>query len=45
MFADMARDVSSSLQSTPNWQIKVTDDAGKSIFKIKLTAESHFPDA
>jgi hypothetical protein len=40
MFADMARDVSDQLQSRPDWQIEVVDDAGKSIFKIKLTAES-----
>lgn len=40
MFADMARDISSQLQSMPDWQIEVSDEAGKSIFKIKLTAES-----
>jgi hypothetical protein len=40
MFADMARDISSQLQSIPDWQIEVSDGAGKSIFKIKLTAES-----
>jgi hypothetical protein len=40
MFADMARDVSERLQSSPNWQIEVVDDAGRSIFRIKLTAES-----
>jgi hypothetical protein len=38
MFADMARDISE--RPTPDWQIKVTDDAGKSIFKITVTAES-----
>jgi hypothetical protein len=45
MFADMARDISFGLQSSPDWQIEVTDGDGKSIFKIKLTAESHFPGA
>jgi hypothetical protein len=40
MFADMARDISSQLQSIQDWQIEVSDDAGKSFFRIKLTAES-----
>jgi hypothetical protein len=40
MFADMAREISDQLQSNPDWQIEVVDDAGKSIFRIKLTAES-----
>jgi hypothetical protein len=40
MFADMSRDISSQLQSIPDWQIEVVDDAGKSIFRIKLSAES-----
>jgi hypothetical protein len=40
MFADMARDISSQLPSIPDWQMEVVDDAGKLIFKIKLTAES-----
>jgi hypothetical protein len=40
MFADMARDISSQLQSIPDWQIEFSDDAGKSFFRIKLTAES-----
>jgi hypothetical protein len=40
MFADMARDISERLRSTPDWQIEVADDTGKSIFRIKITAES-----
>jgi hypothetical protein len=40
MFADLARDISDQLQSNPDWQIEVVDDVGKSIFRIKLTAES-----
>jgi hypothetical protein len=39
-FADMARGISECLQSTPDWQIEVTDDTGKSIFRIKISAES-----
>ena len=40
MFADMARDVSERLQSCPDWQIEVVDDAGRLIFSIKIKAES-----
>jgi hypothetical protein len=40
MFADMARGISERLQSTRDWQIEVTDDTGKSIFRIKIIAES-----
>jgi hypothetical protein len=40
MFADMARDISERLRSTPDWQIEVADDTGKSIYRIKLTVES-----
>ena len=40
MFADMARDISKRLQSNPDWQIVVADDAGKSLFKIRVTSES-----
>jgi hypothetical protein len=39
MFADMARDISKRLQLSSDWQIEVGDDTGKSIFKIKVTAE------
>jgi hypothetical protein len=39
MFADMARDISERLQLTLDWQIEVADDTGKSIFRIKITAE------
>jgi len=39
MFADMARDISGQLQSVRDWQIDVQDDAGKTIFRIKVAAE------
>ena len=39
MFADVARDIAGELQSTPDWQIEVADETGKSILKIKITAE------
>jgi hypothetical protein len=40
MFADMARDISEGLQSTPDWQIEVADHTGRPIFRIKITAQS-----
>jgi hypothetical protein len=40
-FADMSRDISKRLQlDDPDWQIEVADEAGKSIFTIRVTAES-----
>jgi hypothetical protein len=40
MFADMARAISERLQSSPDWQIEVADEAGRTIFRIKVAAES-----
>jgi hypothetical protein len=40
MFADMARDFSTELQSIRDWRMEVSDDTGRLIFKVKLTAES-----
>lgn len=40
MFADVARDIAKDLQSAPEWQIEVLDDAGRFISKIRVTAES-----
>jgi hypothetical protein len=39
MFADMARDISNEMQSNHDWQMDVTDAAGKTIFKIRIIAE------
>jgi hypothetical protein len=39
MFVDMARDIAADLQSNPNWQIEVADEAGKTIFRLSLRAE------
>jgi hypothetical protein len=40
-FADMSRDISKRLPLDDfNWQIEVADEVGKSIFKIKVAAES-----
>jgi len=39
MFADMARDISKEMQSIHDWQMVLTDAAGKTIFKIRITAE------
>ena len=40
MFADVARDIAKDLQSAPDWQIEVSDDEGRSILRIRVTAES-----
>lgn len=40
MFADVARDIANELQSTPYWQMQVSNDTGKSISEIRLTSES-----
>ena len=39
MFADIARDIAKDLQSAPEWQ-EISDDAGRSIYTIKVTAGS-----
>jgi hypothetical protein len=40
-FADMSRGISERLElDDSDWQIEVADEAGKSIFKIKVAAES-----
>jgi hypothetical protein len=38
MFADLARDISSQFDLVRDWQMSVTDVAGKTIFQIKVTA-------
>ena len=40
MFADVARDIAKDLKSATEWQIEVSDDAGRSIYTIKITAGS-----
>jgi hypothetical protein len=40
MFANMARDISSQLQSVCDRQMDVADLAAKTIFKIEVTAKS-----
>jgi hypothetical protein len=39
MFADMARDIADDLQSAPDWQIVVSNEGGKSIYTIKVSAQ------
>jgi hypothetical protein len=39
MFVDMARDIAGELQSNPEWQIEVADEAGKTIFRLSVLAE------
>jgi hypothetical protein len=40
MFADLARDVAGNLEEHPEWQIEVSDQSGKTIFRLSLLAES-----
>jgi hypothetical protein len=40
MFADMARDVAGDLEKHPQWQMEVTDESGKPIFRLNLQAET-----
>lgn len=41
MFADLSRDICKDLSiSNCQWQIELTDDTGKSIFRLRLSAES-----
>jgi hypothetical protein len=37
---DMARDAAAQLNETPEWQIDVSDESGKSLFRLRLLTES-----
>jgi hypothetical protein len=39
MVADLARDIVGTLETSPEWQVTVADDAGKPIFVIKISAD------
>jgi hypothetical protein len=37
---DMAHDVAARLNETPEWRIDVSDEAGRSLFRLRLLTES-----
>jgi hypothetical protein len=39
IFGDMARGVASQLNETPEWRMDVSDEFGKSLFRLRLIAE------
>lgn len=40
IFSDLARSFAHDIDAHPEWQIEVTDEAGKPIFRLTLLAES-----
>jgi hypothetical protein len=40
IFSDLARSFAHDIDANPEWQIEVTDEAGKPIFRLTLLAES-----
>lgn len=36
MFADMARGVAGDLENEPGWQMEVSDESGKPIFRLSV---------
>ena len=39
IFGDMARDVAAQLNETPEWRMDVSDESGKSLFRVRLLTE------
>ena len=39
IFGDMARDVAAQLNETPEWRMDVSDESGKSLFRLRLLTE------
>ena len=39
IFGDMARDVAAQLYETPEWRMDVSDESGKSLFRLRLLTE------
>jgi hypothetical protein len=39
IFRDMARDVAAQLSETPEWRMDVSDESGKSLFRLRLFTE------
>jgi hypothetical protein len=40
IFSDLARSFAHDIDANSEWQIEVTDEAGKRIFRLTLSAES-----
>jgi hypothetical protein len=40
IFGDMARDVAAQLYETPEWRMDVSDQSGKSLFRLRLLTET-----
>jgi hypothetical protein len=40
IFSDLARSFAHDIDASPHWQIEVTDEARKPIFRLTLVAES-----
>jgi len=40
MFADFARHIVAELQTNPEWQLEVADEAGKPVFRLRILAET-----
>jgi hypothetical protein len=39
IFGDMARGVAAQLNETPEWRMDVSDEFGKSLFRLRLLTE------
>jgi hypothetical protein len=39
IFGDFARDVAAQLNETPEWRMDVSDESGKSLFRLRLLTE------
>jgi hypothetical protein len=40
ILGDLARDVAAQLNETPEWRMYVSDESGKSLFRLRLLTES-----
>jgi hypothetical protein len=40
IFGDMARGVASQLNETPEWRMDVSDESGKSLFRLRMLTEA-----
>ena len=39
IFGDFARDIAAQLNETPEWRMDVSDESGKSFFRLRLLTE------
>jgi hypothetical protein len=40
IFGDMARGVAAQLNETPEWRMDVSDESGKTLFRLRLLTEA-----